>query len=139
MNIYIAIILTSICWGGWPVLARLSNIDSSVSAPIILTFSVIPTLYYYLMYSSTSMSDTVSLSTMTYLIPAAIMLGVGMVTYSIVLTSSAIDLSTSVPIVSAGVLIVTVIGSVVFFGDNIDLRKILGLIALFAGVFLLRP
>lgn len=139
MNVYILIALTAIFWGGWPVLARLSNTDATANAPILIGFSLLSTLYYFFVHGTPNAMQSITASSMSYLIPAGIMLGGGMVTYSLTLQSVELDLSSSVPMVNSGMLVVTVICSIALFGDNITPQKVIGFVAVILGIYLLRP
>ena len=70
---------------------------------------------------------------------AGLMMGVGLVAFILVANSRQLDASVSIPIMDTAMLIVTVVGAVLFFGEPITVRKLAGTALLVAGILTLRP
>lgn len=139
MNIFYLIAITAICWGGWPLLARLSNTDGAAYAPVIIASAIVPTIYYLFVHASPSAPASITIPSLVYLIPAGLMMGIGTISFSLVIQSTELGLSSSIPMINSTMIVVAVIGSVLLFGDNISFQKIAGIATILAGIYLLRP
>ena len=139
MNIIYLLSITSICWGVWPLLVRLSGVEGVAYGPVVCLFSIVFPFYYIFVHAPSSALASITIPSLTYLIPAGLIIGIGTVTFGLVLQNPELNLSSSVPIINSAMLIVTIIGSAILFGDKIDLQKIVGIIAILAGIYLLRP
>lgn len=139
MNIIYLIFITAICWGGWPLLTRLSGVDGAVYAPIITTIAITFPFCYFFVYAQANTVAPVTIQSLAYLIPAGLIMGLGVITFSMVLQSTTLDISSSIPIINSAVLIITLIGGAILFNDSISLQKICGIVAILIGIYLLRP
>jgi drug/metabolite transporter (DMT)-like permease len=133
---YAWILIVSLFWGGYPLVARGANLGGPLGALILSTVSL-----------TTILAATWSTSSFAWPVPAAAirlviagaMMGIGLLAFNALAVSRQIEASISIPVVDTGMLIVSVLAAVLFFAEPITLKKFVGLALLVAGIAVLRP
>lgn len=129
-------IVTSLVWGGWPLLARSAGEATAISPLILAFFAFIPLCFSAWWQGGGELPEKFSL---LKLFIAGLMMGTGLITYNSIMGSKLVDITVSVPIINTAMLAVTVIGGVLFLKEIMTIQKIVGILFLSIGIFLLRP
>jgi len=132
---YVWILVVALCWGGYPLLSRWSGYGGSRGALILMLSGLLPIIVGSVAGHG---GEWPLWGALAKLIVAGLMMGVGLVAF-VMLTTSAMDASISIPIVDVAMLLVSTLGAIVFFAEAVTLQKVLGIVLLLAGIFLLRP
>jgi drug/metabolite transporter (DMT)-like permease len=133
---YAWILIVSLFWGGYPLVARGANLGGPLGALILSAVSL-----------STIAAATAWTGALAWPAPAAAvrlviagaMMGVGLLAFNAAAVSRQIEASVSIPIMDTGMLIVSVLAATLFFAEPITLKKCAGLALLVAGIVVLRP
>lgn len=137
MNISVGylIVFLAIMWGGWPVVAKVSGLSAIWTSIISITVGaivVLGTTGILGQIKNTPDQKSVLVGSI-----AGIMLGLGMFAYSKLISSTAWEVSTVVPIAAGAITAVTAIAGIVFLGETFGVLKISGLALVVLGIALL--
>jgi drug/metabolite transporter (DMT)-like permease len=122
-------------FGGWPLVARAAGIPPFGIAVILSIGTVAAvTAVGPIMFTW----DAVSRRMIYIGLIAGVINGISFLAYSRLVSNPAWDISTYVPLAIALMLIVPVVGGPLFFGERLTGNKILGVIAILIGVYLIR-
>ena len=135
MTLIIACIaLVAFFWGGWPLVARAAGESDPYQPLVLCVAAVIPIATYTALTASTSFPTGLKLLT---LVAAGLMMGLGLIAFGIVAGSPLIDTAISIPIINTSMLLVTVIGAIIFFREDINPQKVAGITILVIGIFVI--
>jgi drug/metabolite transporter (DMT)-like permease len=132
----ICIVVASLAWGGYPLIARSTGVGTPIGALILTLSALIP------ISVATAWNGVASRPTsneMIKLIVAGMVMGVGTTAFNYLVNSRQLEASISIPIVDVAMLIVSVAAAVIFFSEPLTTKKILGFALLIAGIVVLRP
>jgi drug/metabolite transporter (DMT)-like permease len=132
---WICILLVAVFWGGYPLVARLSNFGGPLASFLLALLSLAP-IGVALAWSGDTTPPT--RAQLWPVIVAGVMQGIGLVAF-LRLATGKLEASVAIPISDVGMLIVTTVGAIWFFQEAVTAQKLLGLGLLFAGIALLRP
>lgn len=133
---YVCIALVALFWGSYPLVARSAGGNAQVGTLILSLSSLVPIVGMVIWQG---VGPRIPPSDIMKMAVAGIMMGIGLVAFIMVANSSQLEASVSIPIMDTGMLIVTVAGAVLLFGEPITARKLLGIALLVAGILTLRP
>ena len=134
-NPFFLSLVTAIGFGGWPLVARAIGIPPFGIAVILSIGTVAAvTAVGPLMFTW----DTVSRKMVYIGLIAGAINGVSFLAYSRLVSSTEWDISTYVPIATALMLIIPVIGGPLFLNETLTMNKVVGTISILIGVYLLR-
>jgi drug/metabolite transporter (DMT)-like permease len=136
MREYLCIVLVAILWGSYPLLTRSAGGNAQLGTLVLSLSSLIPILAMVLWQGAGPRLAQIDVIKMAI---AGVMMGVGLMAFIMVANSKQLDASVSIPIMDTGMLVVTVVGAVLFFGEPITVRKLAGIALLIAGILTLRP
>src|SRR3989338_1829909 len=99
--------LVSVLWGGWPLVVRSAGIDKPGPLDnLIISFSAfLPVLMFTVWKRQFELPEP---GATTRFGIAGLMMGIGLLSYNRVTSSNLIDISTSIPLINSGMLLVTV-------------------------------
>jgi drug/metabolite transporter (DMT)-like permease len=133
---YVSIALVALFWGSYPLVTRSAATSGHLGTLVLSLSSLIPIVAAVLWQGTMPRLAPLEL---TKMVVAGLMMGVGLLAFIFVANSKQLDASVSIPIMDTGMLIVTVAGAVLFFGEPITVRKLVGIVLLIAGILTLRP
>ncbi|HAT68529.1 MAG: hypothetical protein A2481_02290 [Candidatus Yonathbacteria bacterium RIFOXYC2_FULL_47_9] len=134
-NPFFLSLVTAIGFGGWPLVARAIGIPPFGIAVILSIGTVAAvTAVGPLMFTW----DTVSRKMVYIGLIAGAINGVSFLAYSRLVSSTEWDISTYVPIATALMLIIPVIGGPLFLNETLTMNKVVGTISILIGVYLIR-
>lgn len=131
--LYIA--LTSICWGGYPLVARSAGHGGPRGTVILMLAGMVPITAAALLAGGDGWPQRDGL---LKLLVAGLMMGGGLLAFH-ALATSPMQASVSIPIVDVAMLLVSALGAILFFAEPFGTQKALGVALLVAGIALLRP
>lgn len=137
-TVYLGILVIAILWGGWPLVARSVNNPSSTMNLVIVVVAIFPVLLQY-WYTTTALSLAATKMDAMKMVAGGLMMGTGMIFFNAVLASKDVSVSTVVPLINVSMLMVSVLGGVFFFSEEMTPSKIFGLVLLISGMVLIRP
>ena len=132
---WICIALVAVFWGGYPLVARLSDMGGPFGSLLLALVSLVP-----IAAATLWMGDSIS-PTRAQLWPiavAGIMQGIGLMAFVRVATGK-LEASVSIPISDVAMMLVTTLGAILFFQEAVTAQKLLGIGLLVAGIWLLKP
>ena len=132
---WVCIALVAVFWGGYPLVARLSDMGGPFGSLLLATLAIVP------IAAATVWTGDSIWPTRAQLWPiaiAGIMQGIGLMAFVRVATGK-LEASVSIPISDVAMLLVTTVGAVWLFQEAITVQKLIGLGLLVAGIALLRP
>ncbi|HTO55629.1 MAG TPA: EamA family transporter [Myxococcota bacterium] len=132
---WICIALVAVFWGGYPLVARLSNFGGSLGSFFLVVVSVVPIALATFWDGSWTLPERTQLWPMLI---AGVMQGIGLLAF-LRLATGKLEASVAIPISDVSMLIVTTIGAIYFFEESLGTQKLAGLALLFLGIWLLRP
>lgn len=112
---------SSVVFGAWPLIARLSGAGSAWTAIVV----AIGTLGVVLLGAN---SDTPDLKGWGVLLLAGVVNGLGFLAYSKILERKELELSQYLAMVPVGMVVVTVVGAMLFFGEPATAKKVAGVL-----------
>jgi multidrug transporter EmrE-like cation transporter len=124
------IIVVSICWGGYPLIARASGHGGPVGALVLTLAGLVPISLAALSQVS---HERASLAAIQRLGSAGVLMGIGLIAFNLVVNSR-LNASVSIPLVNAAALIVSTLGALYFFNEPLSARKVLAVGLLLAGI-----
>jgi len=133
---YICISVVAVFWGGYPLVARSAGIGAPIGA-LVLSLSGLVTIAVTTLWQGVAARP--SLSELTKLCVAGVMMGIGLLAFNAVANSRQIEASVSIPIMDTAMLLATVIAAAIFFAEPITVRKLIGTSLLVAGILVLKP
>ena len=134
-NPFFLSLVAAVGFGGWPLVARAAGIPPFGIAVILSIGTVAAvTAVGPIMFTW----DAVTKKMIYVGLLAGLINGVSFLAYSKLVSNPAWDISTYVPLAIALMLIIPVIGGPIFFGECLTGNKILGVIAILVGVYLIR-
>lgn len=133
---YICIALVTLFWGSYPLLARSAGGSGHLGTLVLSLSSLVPVVAMVLWQGAGARLPPSDLMKM---VTAGLMMGIGLVAFILVANSRQLEASVSIPIMDTGMLIVTVVGAVLCFGEPVTVRKLFGVALLVAGILTLRP
>jgi drug/metabolite transporter (DMT)-like permease len=132
---WIWIALVAVFWGGYPLVARLSNFGGPLGSFMLAALSLGPIGAAVLWSGDTAPPTRAQLWPIAI---AGVMQGVGLLAF-VRLATGKLEASVSIPISDVAMLMVTTVGAILFFQESITPQKLLGLGLLVVGIVLLRP
>ena len=132
----ICIVIASLAWGGYPLIARSTGLGTPIGA-LILTVSALLPISIATIWHGVATRPTAS--EIGKLLVAGIVMGIGTTAFNYLVNSRQVEASISIPIVDVAMLIVSVVAAVVFFSEPLTARKAIGFALLIAGIIVLRP
>jgi drug/metabolite transporter (DMT)-like permease len=132
--IFLGIVTVSLLWGSWPLVAKTAGQTGYIGALIMSASAVIPASI-----AAWYSAKPLPAGALIKLIPAGIMMGIGLIVFNLVTSSPKIEISVSLPIINILMMVVAVLGGIIFFSESISIQKILGIAFLALGIYLLRP
>jgi drug/metabolite transporter (DMT)-like permease len=133
--VWLCIVLVSLCWGGWPLVARSAGETGATGSLVILASALAP-VALLMAWEGPTLPSTPALAKLAV---AGVLNGVGLVAFHFLSSDPAIEISSAVPVVDTGMLLVTALGGILFFTEALTLQKGVGVVLLVAGIALLRP
>lgn len=134
-NPFFLSLIAAVGFGGWPLVARAAGIPPFGIAVILSIGSVAAvTAVGPIMFTW----DAVTRKMIYVGLLAGVINGISFLAYSKLVSNTAWDISTYVPLVIALMLIVPVIGGPLFFYENFSQSKAFGILAILLGVYLIR-
>lgn len=134
--------LTLICvlvWCIWPSLAKMSKLQPSTITFFICVVTALTALVLMYAKKDIQLSNGATTKGITIIILAGILNGIGMVTYSSLLSSgSGFDISKYVVMISALMPVGTIIFAKLILGEQISMQKIFSIVIIVVGVYLLQ-
>ena len=134
-SIVLWVVLVILFWGGWPLVARAAG-ENGITGAFVLSVFSLGTVTAGVWLRGFAPSDAYTFGVLAI---AGIMMGFGLVAFNEASTSRLVEVSTVVPIIDTGMLLVTVVGGILFFDESITPRKIVAVILLVCGILLLGP
>lgn len=127
----------AILWGGWPLFVRATGgAPGNFGNLILVMLASIPALTMLAIKGT----EPLPKNSWVKLGIAGMMMGGGLVLFNQYLaTNTKVEISTIVPILNTSMIIVTVVGGILFFNEAFTSQKIIGIITLVIGIYLLRP
>jgi drug/metabolite transporter (DMT)-like permease len=132
---WICIALVAVFWGGYPLVARLSNFGGALGSFFLVGVSVVPIALATFWDGNWTLPERTQLWPMLI---AGLMQGIGLLAF-LRLATGKLEASVAIPISDVSMLIVTTIGALYFFQESLGAQKLAGLALLFLGIWLLRP
>ena len=132
-SIVLWIIAVIVFWGAWPLVARVAGESGFMGAFVVSVFSF-ATVGAGACFAGIARPDA---DTFAVLGVAGVLMGLGLVAFNAASTSPLVEVSTVVPIIDTGMLLVSVIGGIVFFGESVTPRKLFAVALLVSGILLL--
>ena len=123
VTIVLYMVLVAIVWGIYPLIIRSVGV-SGVTGALILTVSSLIPIAMAAIYNRVVMPGM--LVTLKIAM-AGIIMGVSLVIFFKIVSSPLMDISASIPIINALVILVAAIGGVCLFGEAVTASKILGI------------
>ena len=121
---YAWILIVSIFWGGYPLVARGANLGGPLGALVLSTVSlttILAATWWTGGFSWPAPAAAIRL------VIAGAMMGIGLLAFNALAVSRQIQASISIPMVDTGMLIVSVLAAVLFFAEPITVESPLGL------------
>lgn len=134
MSTYIAILITVICWGGYPTLAKSAGEGTTSLHPLVMSVAAIVPILLYCAIRGELMAIGPGIGKHAL---CGILMGIGLISFLIVLSSSQVPISVSIPIINPSMLVVTVVCGIIFLKENpspINMVGIIGMIPCIAMV-----
>jgi drug/metabolite transporter (DMT)-like permease len=132
----ICIVIASLAWGGYPLIARSTGVGTPVGA-LILTLSALAPISIATIWYGVAVKPATN--EILRLAIAGIAMGIGTTAFNFVANSRQLEASVSIPIIDTAMLLVTVAAAVIFFAEPITFKKVLGIALLIAGILVLKP
>lgn len=135
-NEYLWIAVVGLTWGGYPLVTRWAGYEGPRATFILMLTGLLPIVVMALQRSGTEQLWPSS-TELVKLVVAGLLMGAGLLAFH-ALTTSTMDVSISIPLTDIAMLLVSVVGAVLFFGEAITVQKIGGVALLLAGMAVLR-
>jgi len=135
LAIIVSIAAAIAMWGGWPLVARAAGEQGLTGALLLSVFSLLVVLAGSAV-TPVTLPATPALATLAV---AGVMMGLGLVAFNAATTSPLVEVSTVVPIIDTGMLLVSVVGGILFFDESVTVRKMVAVAFLVTGIVLLGP
>ena len=137
LNVFLLTVVIAVFWGGWPLVVRATGgTPGNLGNLLLVLLASLPALALLAIKGTTPMPE----NSWYKMIIAGIMMGLGLVLFNQYLaTNTKVEISTIVPILNTAMIMVTVAGGIIFFGEAITAQKILGIITLAVGIYMLKP
>lgn len=132
-QVYIHLITAIILWGSWPAVLRASGAVGSSAAALLTVVATLPVL----MYSFTTNQLLPVKNSLLLVIIAALMNGIGMVSFQFVTTDKTISLSKALPILNAGAVVVVFLCGILFFNEKMTFQKFISMTLIVSGILLM--
>jgi len=133
---YLWIAIVGLTWGGYPLVTRAAGYDGPRATLILMLAGIVPIALAMLQPSATQGAGPTTLA-VAKLVAAGLLMGVGLLAFHSLMTSP-MDASISVPMVDIAMLLVSIVGAIVFFGEAVTVHKVGGIALLLAGMAVLR-
>ena len=130
------IVVVVLAWGGYPLIIRAAGVGGALGA-MVLTLSALFPIALALWWQGNFVRP--ANADLLRVVAGGLFMGVGTTAFNFVVNSRKLDASTSVPIMDTGMLLVTTLGAVWFYGEPFSARKALGIALLVVGIGILRP
>lgn len=129
----IFILVTAIGFGVWPLLARYAGLSSIATAILIALGTLLPVMIgaRFLPVNPGQISGRAIVIGLL----AGVINGVGFLAYSQVISNPELNLSIYVPAMVLLSVFVTVVGSVIFFGESINPNKVAGFVLMATAIY----
>lgn len=134
--------LTIICvavWCIWPSLAKISKLQPSTITFSICVVTAITAVIMLYVLGKPQLFKVATSKGIAVIILAGVLNGVGMVTYSYLLSSrSGFDISKYVVMISSLMPVGTVLFAWIILGEHISMQKVLSIVIIVVGVYFLQ-
>lgn len=132
---YIWIVLTAVCWGGYPLVARSAGEAGARGTLVLIASGTLPIVASALFGAG---GPWPSRAALLQIVLAGLIMGVGLLAFH-ALATAPMDASISIPIVDGAMLAVSAFGAMLWFGEAVTPSKLLGTALILGGIALLRP
>lgn len=129
-------LVAALTFGAWPLMARFSQLSASWIAISIATSSTL-TILIGLLPKASLPTKSVLLGLVICLI-GGVLNGLGMLSYSKVLSTASWDVSKYIPLMTVMIILIAAIGGFALFKEALNWQKALGLTCALAAVWLLK-
>lgn len=130
LMITLLMVATGLLWGGWPLLTRAAGDTTPGTLLVIgITAAVPPIINFFLRGGELPTAGGSVL-----LAAAGLMMGVGLITFNVVLTSPLMPMSVSLPIMDTLLLLVGAAGAIYFFQESLTPSKLFFIGVLVVGI-----
>lgn len=133
-NPMVLALISAIGFGAWPLVSRGSGLSPIWTA---ITLSV-ATAMTILAGSPVFRGGSISTKAILIGLVAGLLNGLATLTYSQLISNKEWDISIYIPLTVGLMLVTLAVGGVVFFSESVTPSKVAGIIAILAGVYLLR-
>jgi drug/metabolite transporter (DMT)-like permease len=133
---YLCIAIVAVTWGAYPLVSRATSVGGALGALILTVCGLVPisiATLYSAPLARPSSGDLAKLAV------AGLMMGTGTTAFNYIATSRRIDASIAIPIVDTSMLLVSVAAALLFFGEPLTARKLVGIGLLVTGILVLKP
>ena len=134
--------LTIICvivWCIWPSLAKVSKLQPTTITFFICVVTALTALIFMYVKKDIQLSTGTTTRGVMIIVVAGILNGIGMVTYSSLLSSSSgFDISKYVVMISWLMPVGTTLAAWIILGEHISMQKIFSIVIILSGVYFLQ-
>ncbi len=134
--------LTIICvivWCIWPSLAKVSKLQPTTITFFICVVTALTALIFMYVKKDIQLSTGTTTRGVMIIVVAGILNGIGMVTYSSLLSSSSgFDISKYVVMISCLMPVGTTLAAWIILGEHISMQKIFSIVIILSGVYFLQ-
>lgn len=134
--------LTIVCvivWSIWPSLAKVSKLPPSTITFFVCVVTALTAVAYMYFKNDIHLSNGSTTKGIAVIILAGIINGIGMITYSSLLSSnSGFDISKYVVMISCLMPVGTTLFAWIILGEQVSTQKIISIVIIVAGVYLLQ-
>lgn len=128
-----------IVWSIWPNLAKVSKLQPATITFFICVVTALTAVVYMYLKKDIQISTGATPKGLTIIILAAILNGIGMVTYSSLLSSnSGFDISKYVVMISCLMPVATTLFAWIILKEHISMQKVFSIVIIISGVYLLQ-
>ncbi len=133
-------LLCVIVWCLWPSLAKMSKLQPATITFFICVFTALTAVMFLLFKNQINLTgEGVTTKGVVIIIIAAVLNGIGMITYSSLLSSgSGFDISKYVVMISCLMPVGTIIFASILLGEHISIKKIVSIMIIVGGVYMLQ-
>jgi len=133
---WFCIVVVALFWGGYPLIARLSDLGGPIGSLALSTVAFVPVVIAVWWVGMPQRPTTAQLWPLAV---AGVMQGIGLLAFVQLASSRRMEASVAIPIADVSMLLVTTIGAILFYQEAVSLQKLAGVALLVLGIALLRP
>jgi drug/metabolite transporter (DMT)-like permease len=134
-TILVSIAAVALFWGGWPLVARSAG-ETGLPGALVMSIAQMAAIVLAMLATERSLPPASALGALAV---AGAMMGMGLIAFNAAASSPLVEASTIIPILDTSMIIVAVIGGILFFGEALTVRKLIGIALLLSGILALRP